>query len=103
MNSFISCLIIGALLFTNAGNASAQIVKKEAKPYKILSAGLQITIRSSKVLDKVMVWTTDGNRLVEQKDIKSTTITVTLPISRPYFFLMIGLTDGKIYTEKIAL
>jgi hypothetical protein len=81
----------------------AQNVQKEIKPYKILTSGRQLTIRSSKAIDHVMVWTTNGNRVVEQKSINSNSFTINIPINRSTFFLMIGLTNGKIYTEKIGV
>lgn len=82
---------------------AAQFPPKETKPYKIITTGKQLTIRSNKALDKIMVWTTDGHRIVEQKGIRSNVITLTVPVYRPYYFVMIGLNDGKIYTEKIAM
>lgn len=81
----------------------AQNVQKESKPYKILTSGRQLTIRSSKAIDHVMVWTTNGNRVVEQKSINSNSFTINIPINRNTFFLMIGLNNGKIYTEKIGV
>jgi hypothetical protein len=76
---------------------------KEIKPYKITSSGRQLFIKSNKTIQHVMVWTTDGNRVVEQKNINNNNITIDIPISRRTFFLMIGLADGKIYTEKLMV
>ncbi len=81
----------------------AQPVKKEAKPYKVLTSGRQLTIKSSKAISHVMLWTTGGDRVVEQKDINNTSITIDIPISRKAFFLMVGLANGKVYTEKIGV
>lgn len=74
-----------------------------AKPYKVLTAGRQITIKCSQPVYHVMIWTTDGDRVVEQKDINNNSFSVTLPISRKAFFLMVGLANGKVYTEKIGM
>lgn len=81
----------------------AQPVKMETRPYKVLTSGRQLTIKSSKVIQNVMLWTTGGDRVFEQKDINNNTITIDIPISRRAFFLMIGLASGKVYTEKIGV
>ena len=94
-----------SLLFITAG---AQTDNKlpalnEAKPYKVITYGKQITIKSSKSIKHVMVWTTDGNRVIEQKEINSSSYTFTIPVNQKTFFLMIGLDGGKIYTEKMGI
>jgi len=94
-----------SLLFITAG---AQTDNKlpalnEAKPYKVSTYGKQITIKSSKSIRHVMVWTTGGNRVIEQKEINSSSYTFTIPVNQKVFFLMIGLDDGKIYTEKMGI
>ncbi|HUM96385.1 MAG TPA: hypothetical protein PK275_00940 [Chitinophagaceae bacterium] len=73
------------------------------KPYKVLTSGREITIKSNKDIEYVMVWTTDGDRVVEQKGIKEKSFSTTLPIYRKAFFLMVCFTDKKVYTEKIGL
>ena len=77
--------------------------KKEAKPYKILTSGKQITIKSTKAIKHVMLWTSGGNRVVEEKGINNNTYTFSVPVNQKTFFLMIGLDGGKIYTEKVGL
>lgn len=74
-----------------------------AKPYKVMTSGKQITINSSRNIFNVMLWTTGGNRVVEQKDINTTNYTFTVPVNQKTFFLMISLSDGKVYTEKIGV
>ena len=78
-------------------------VKKENRPYKVLTSGKQVTIKSSKNINHIMLWTSGGNRVVEQKEINASSFTFTIPVSEKVYFLMVGLTDGKIYTEKIGL
>jgi hypothetical protein len=82
---------------------NSELVKKEAKPYKLLTSGRQITIKSTKEIKHVMLWTTSGYRVVEQKEINNSSFVVNIPVSQKAFFLMIGLSDGKIYTEKIGI
>ena len=77
--------------------------KAEAKPYKILTSGKQVTIKSTKDIKHIMLWTNGGNRLVEQKEINASSYTFTIPVEGKYFFLMVGMMNGKIYTEKIGI
>lgn len=94
-----------SLLFftTNAQSESKWPVTKENKPYKVLTSGKQITIKSTKNINHIMLWTTGGNRVVEQKEINNSTYTFTIPINQKTFYLMIGFVGGKVYTEKIGL
>lgn len=75
----------------------------ETRPYKLLTSGRQITIKCSKNIRHVMVWTTSGYRVVEQKDINNNSFVINIPVNQKAFFLMIGLSDGKVYTEKIGI
>lgn len=96
----LTALLLLSVLFI-AGEA--QPVKKETKPYRVLTAGRQLTIKSTKSIQHVMLWTTGGDRVIEQKDINSNSYSVNIPINRKAFFLMIGLANGKVYTEKIGI
>jgi hypothetical protein len=81
----------------------AQPVKKETKPYKVLTSGKQVTIKSNKTIQQVMLWTSGGHRVVEQREINTGTVTFTIPVNEKVFFLMVGLEGRKIYTEKIGI
>ena len=76
---------------------------KENKPYRVLTSGKQVTIKSSKNIHHVMLWTTEGNRVVEEKNINAPTYVINIQVSKKTFFLMVGLSNGKIYTEKIGI
>ncbi len=80
-----------------------QSIKKESRPYKVLSSGKEITIKSNRNILHVMVWTASGHRVVEQKEINAASFTFTIPVNDKIFFLMVGLESGKIYTEKIGV
>lgn len=80
-----------------------ELAKKEVKPYKILTSGRQITIKSTRDIKDVMLWTTNGYRVVEQKQINNPSYVLNIPVNQKAFFLMIGLSNGKIYTEKIGI
>jgi len=83
-----------------AGNSTP---KKETRPYKVLTSGKQITIKSSLHIQHVMLWTNNGHRVIEQREINADSYTFTIPINEKIFFLMVGLEGGKIYTEKIGV
>jgi hypothetical protein len=97
--AFLSVLF----LVVQAQPVSNQSIKKESRPYKVLTSGKEITIKSNKNIQHIMVWTIDGHRVVEQKEINATSFTFTIPINEKIFFLMVGMDGEKIYTEKIGL
>jgi hypothetical protein len=92
-----------SLFVSQAQSAGNEPVKKEARPYKILSSGKQITIKSSRNIQHVMLWTSSGHRVVEQREINADSYSFIIPINEKIFFLMVGLEGGKIYTEKIGI
>lgn len=86
--------------------AQAQPSKEEGnehKPYKILTSGRQITIKSSKDIKSVMVWTSSGHRIVEQKEVNSSSFSFTINVSEKIFFLRIQYEGSKPFTEKIGI
>lgn len=100
------CAMVSLSLFVLTAQAQPvknEMPKKEVKPYKILTSGRQITIKSSREIKDVMLWTTNGYRVVEQKQINSLSYVLNIPLNQRAFFLMIGLSNGKIYTEKIGV
>lgn len=101
-----SLLCISLSLFCgliSIAQPSDKIPGSSPKPYKVLSSGKQITIRSTKNIKHIMVWTTSGNRVAEQKEINTNNFVLDITAPQKTFFLMIALNDGKIYTEKIGL
>ncbi len=99
----LAVTILSASLFVSQAQPEIAFATKETKPYKVLTSGKQVTIKSSKQIKHVMLWTTGGNRVVEQREINNNSFVVNIPVSQKTFFLMIGLSDGKIYTEKIGI
>ena len=89
-------------LFFLATESRAQSNSKDSKPYKVITTGKHFTIKSSKNIQGLMVWTTDGHRVVEQREIKATSYSFTTPFSDKVFFLMVTMENGKVYTEKIG-
>jgi hypothetical protein len=92
-------LFISSLSLISFGQAS----KNDPKPYKLLSSGRQITIKSSKNIRHVMLWTTGGNRVAEQKEINASQYVLDITVPQKTFFLMIAMSDGKVFTEKIGI
>lgn len=99
----LAVLSLSLYLSAAIAQSDASSASRETKPYKVMTAGRQVTIRSTKDIKQVMLWTTGGNRLVEQREINNSAFTFTIPVSGKYFFLMLTLTNGKVYTEKIGL
>jgi hypothetical protein len=94
---FLSCFYAGAQ------NSKDSFLVSESRPYKILTSGRQVTVKSSKNISHIMLWSNDGHRLVEQRSIDAAVYSFTIPISGNFFFLMVGLSNGKIYTQKIGV
>ncbi|MCY7309932.1 MAG: hypothetical protein SGI96_09010 [Bacteroidota bacterium] len=107
MNAIRRLLAVASLsvivFIAQAQPVNNDLVKKESKPYKLLTSGKQITIRSTWNIKHVMLWTTSGYRVVEQKEINNSLFVLDIPVNQKIFFLMIGLNNGKIYTEKIGI
>lgn len=90
------------LLMTMAADAQPE-VKKESKPYRIITSGKQVTIKSTKDIRSIMVWTASGHRIVEQKDIHASSFSFSVTISSKIVFLLIELKGNEKYTEKLGL
>ena len=102
MASSVRRLLAAAVLSVSFLALHAQS-KKENKPYKVLSSGKQISIKSNRSIQHVMLWTSSGHRVVEQREINASSFSFTIPVNEKIFFLMVGLAGGKIYTEKIGI
>ena len=85
------------------GNAEEKTAEVPAKPYKILTNGKQITIQSKQDIRSVMVWTSNGHRIVEQKDINAATYKFNVPGKEKILFVMLETFNGKRFTEKIGV
>ncbi|MET0393660.1 MAG: hypothetical protein ABW019_10995 [Chitinophagaceae bacterium] len=92
-----------AALFTLAIAYAQPAVKPENKPYRVVASGKEVTIKSTKDIRAVMVWTAGGHRILEQKDINATSFTFSIGISGKVFFLLVELKGNERYTEKIGL
>jgi hypothetical protein len=102
IRGLMTVLIISCLsLLSYAQPAPAP--SNEPKPYKILTTGKQVTVKSSKNIQSILVWTADGHRIVEQQDINLSSFSFTVRPNEKYFFVMIRLEGLKPFTEKIGV
>ena len=95
--SFAFLLSIPMLL-----QAQPEKTVKTTKPYRILTSGKQVTIKSIKDIKTLMVWSATGHRIIEQKNLNTSSYEFKVDVKENYFFLMVQLTDGKVYTEKFG-
>jgi len=82
---------------------SSTETESNAKPYRILTSGKTVTIRSAKNIKSVMVWTSAGHRIIEEKNLNTGNYTFRVTVNEKLFFLMVQLIDGKTYSEKIGV
>ena len=98
-------IAIAAMLLLSAGVFAQNNTEtaKKPKPYRVLTSGKQVTIKSSKSIKNIMVWTASGHRIVEQKDINVASYSFNTITKEKIFFLMIQYEGQKPFTEKIGV
>ena len=103
-------LVSGLFLF--AGITQGQVKESpkpvsktsgSVKPFKVLTNGKQITIQAKQNLKSIMVWTANGHRFIEQKDLSTNSYTFTVPSKENVFYIMIETVEGKRFTEKMGV
>jgi hypothetical protein len=77
--------------------------KPAAKPFKILTAGKRITVKSDQDIAKIMVWTSSGHRFVEENNVNAAYYSFDVTIREHYFFMLLEMKDGKRYTQKFGV
>jgi hypothetical protein len=84
---------------------SKSVVEKSITkpPYKILTSGKRITIKSKSHIKRLMVWTSSGHRIVEQHQLDTPEYNFTVPTDEKVFFLMLETNNGNRYTDKIGV
>jgi hypothetical protein len=103
LRRLLAIALFSTSIFISSQAQVTESTGKEPRPYKVSNNGRQVTLKSSKTMQHVMLWTTDGHRIVEQKELNSSNYTFSVPGNSKLFFMMVGFGDGKIYTEKIGL
>ena len=104
---FAIAAIIGLCSFSSAQSfaesKNTNTSTRENKPYKILTSGKQVTVKSSKEIKTIMVWTSTGHRVLEEKSVNATSFSFNLNVTEKVFFVMIQFEGSKPYTEKIGV
>src|SRR5579885_64891 len=81
--------------------------RKAAKPFKILTSGKQITVKSidnTNNLKQILVWTSSGHRIVEQHELDVPSFDFTVSgINAKIFFMLVEFKDGKRVSEKFGV
>ena len=98
----ITVFVLSVLLSFSL-NAQPDYDPGKNKPYRILTSGKQVTVKSTKYIRNIMVWTSSGNRIVEQKDLNTYSYSFNANVKEKYFFIMIQYDGMKPYTEKIGV
>ena len=99
----ITCLSILTQAQPAGTSAPVKETEKISKPYRIQTSGKQITIKSTKDIKSVIVWTSGGHRVVEHKEINAASYTFRITVKEKIFFIRLQLIDGKTYSEKIGV
>ena len=105
---YLSMMAILLLLQPSSGHAQQNVAYRsnaaaKTRPYRLLTEGRQVTIRCTQRLESVMVWTSGGHRVIEQKDIKKEEFQFQLTVPARVYFIMIRLSDGSSYSEKFGV
>jgi len=96
----VTCFIHGQ---TKQSGKSAITFPPTLKPYKVLTNGKQITVQSKQNLKSLIVWTANGHRFVEEKDLTTNSYSFTVPTKENIFYIMLETADGKRFTEKMGV
>lgn len=99
----------GIIISSNAINAQADSISaseissaKPPKPFRILTEGKQITIKSTQDISRILVWTQSGNRYIEQTNVNAPSYNFTIPAKEKFVFVMLQMKNGKHYTQKVG-
>jgi hypothetical protein len=95
---FFACFFV----VTHAQTERIASIEK-VKPYRILTSGKQITVKSTRDITSIMVWTASGHRIIEQKEINAPSFTFRVGVNEKIFFVMLELKGERRYTEKIGV
>ncbi|MBN8675548.1 MAG: hypothetical protein J0L56_15565 [Chitinophagales bacterium] len=96
----VTCLL---LVLTSLAQPDNDSFKQTIKPYRILTSGKQVTVKSTKLIKNIMVWTASGHRIVEQREVKASTFNFNVPAKENICFIMIQYDGMKPFTEKVGV
>jgi hypothetical protein len=103
--AIIAITFLSILTQAQPANTSVSVKETEkiSKPYRILTSGKQVTIKTTKDIKSIIVWTSDGNRILEHKDVNANSYTFRITVREKIFFIRLQLADGNTYSEKIGI
>ena len=102
--AFFTCLVSSSMAQDpGPKNNLSSAERPESKPFRVLTNGKQITIQSNRNISKIIVWTSSGNRFVEQSNLEASSYNFTIPAKEKFVFMMLELQGGKRFTEKIGV
>jgi len=103
--AFFTCIVVSSMAQDPGGpkDKLSFTPRTESKPFRILTNGKQITVQSNKSISKIIVWTSGGNRFVEQSNLDVSSYNFTIPAKEKFVFMMLELQGGKRFTEKIGV
>ena len=101
--TIIVITLLSVFTYAQPFPASQEEAAKVNKPYKILTSGKQVTVKSLKSIKSIMVWTASGHRIVEEREVNTSSYSFTINSGEKIFFLMIQVEGSKPFTEKIGV
>ena len=100
----VFALFSATYIINGQGNSARNTeINTPAKPFKVLTNGKQITIQSKQNLKSLMVWTSSGHRIVEEKDLKTNSYSFAVPAKEKVVFIRLETAEGKRFTEKMGV
>jgi hypothetical protein len=87
----------------NLTPAEMVTLQSRVQPYSIYQEGDDLVIRNNSVVENLVVWNSEGKRLLEKKMIRPGTTRLRMGRSGGIAFIHITLDDGTRFTEKILL
>jgi hypothetical protein len=99
----VAILIFSGLFLLGNAQPVGDDPAGKIKPYRILTSGKQITVKSTKDIQSIMVWTATGHRIIEQKEVNTSSFTFTVGMNEKVFFLMLEFKGEQRFTEKIGV
>lgn len=89
--------------FPGFGQVPTPASHKVEEPFKILTQGKKITVKTKSKINKLMIWTASGHRIAEDHNLNTNTFSYSVNVPENIFYIMMELADGKRYTKKIGL
>ena len=100
---FLAIIIFTLLSLLSVAQSGNEQASKETKPYRILTSGKQVTVKSNKDIKSIMVWTSSGHRIIEQRGVSAGSYVFNVSNTGQRIFFIMLQYAAKTYTEKIGV